>query len=191
MMKDENHASLPFLRKTFSMKFRRFTSATRIPDEPLLKAKLMTMKIMTAILIRIAPLLLAGVIGCSSEKPIEIPKAPSNSVDSTVSGEATPNPDSEKAPRDNPRIAKFAELDTDHDGQLTLSEFTGERKPKEAEKWFRRRDVDGDGFVSLTEFAPPLPISMTKPESKDDADSKDGSVKTQDEQPKTEKPPTN
>lgn len=157
----------------------------------LLKAKLMMMKTMTAISIHVASLLFASVIGCSSEKPIEIPKAPSNSVDATVPGDVTPNPDSEKAPRDNPRIAKFAELDTDHDGQLTLLEFTGERKPKEAEKWFRRRDVDGDGYVSLTEYAPPLPISMTKPESKDATESKDVPDKTQTEKPHTSEPPKN
>ncbi|MBC8113446.1 MAG: EF-hand domain-containing protein [Candidatus Saccharimonas sp.] len=152
----------------------------------------MMMKTMTAISIRVVPLLFAAVIGCSSENPSEIPRTTSNTVDPTVPGDATPNPNrnSEKAARENPRIAKFAELDTDHDGQLNLSEFTADRKPKEAEKWFRQRDVDGDGLVSLKEFAPPLPISMTKPESKDNADSKDGPVKIQNEQPPTEKPPT-
>jgi hypothetical protein len=63
----------------------------------------------------------------------------------------------------NPRVVKFAELDKDRDGQLNLAEFTEKRKPEEAEKWFRQRDVDVDGFVSLLEYAPSLPISTSKP----------------------------
>ena len=155
-----------------------------------LKAQLMRTKTLTAISFRFAPLLLAGVIGCSSESPIEIPKAPSSADDSTTLGEANPDSESENAPRDNPRIAKFAELDTNRDGLLNLTEFTGERKPKEAEKWFRLRDVDGDGFVNLTEYAPPLPIPKTKPKSKEDTESKEGPVQTPNEQPPTAQPTT-
>jgi hypothetical protein len=54
----------------------------------------------------------------------------------------------------NTRATKFAELDTDQDGQLSLSEFSGTRKPAEAAKWFERRDVNKDGFISREEFLP-------------------------------------
>ena len=57
------------------------------------------------------------------------------------------------------RAAKFAELDTDQDGKLTLAEFGVGRKPAEAARWFERRDTDRDGFISREEFviwsAPP------------------------------------
>ncbi len=88
----------------------------------------------------------------------------------------------------NPRILKFKELDSNHDGQLNLAEFTDERKPKEAEKWFRRRDVDGNGFVSLSEFAPSLPTSMTKPESQDGPESKVNAIRNSVEQQPTAPP---
>lgn len=55
---------------------------------------------------------------------------------------------------DNPRVEKFAELDTDQDGRLSLEEFGVGRTPKYAAKWFERRDADHDGFLSLAEFVP-------------------------------------
>lgn len=55
---------------------------------------------------------------------------------------------------DNPRVDKFAKLDTDQDGKLSLTEFSIDRTPKFAAKWFERRDADRDGFLSLAEFVP-------------------------------------
>jgi serine/threonine protein kinase len=52
------------------------------------------------------------------------------------------------------RAAKFAELDTDQDGRLSLSEFSGARKPAGAAQWFERRDVNKDGFLTREEFLP-------------------------------------
>ena len=57
--------------------------------------------------------------------------------------------------------AKFDALDTDKDGKLTLTEFTGDRQPAEAARWFERRDVDRDGSVSREEYLPGLPLSKT------------------------------
>lgn len=54
----------------------------------------------------------------------------------------------------NARATKFAELDLDQDGRLSLSEFSGTRRPAEAAKWFERRDVNKDGFISREEFLP-------------------------------------
>ena len=59
-----------------------------------------------------------------------------------------------KAGGNNVRAAKFVELDIDQDGRLSLSEFSGARKPAEAAKWFERRDVNKDGFISRDEFLP-------------------------------------
>ncbi len=58
------------------------------------------------------------------------------------------------AGNNNARAAKFAALDTDQDGKLSLSEFGAGRAPAEAAKWFGRRDADHDGFISKQEFLP-------------------------------------
>jgi hypothetical protein len=58
----------------------------------------------------------------------------------------------------NARAAKFEALDVDQDGLLSFSEFAGRRKPNEAEKWFKLRDGNNDGFISREEF---LPFSAT------------------------------
>jgi serine/threonine protein kinase len=52
------------------------------------------------------------------------------------------------------RAARFAELDLDKDGRLSLSEFSGARKPAGAAQWFERRDVNKDGFLTREEFLP-------------------------------------
>jgi regulation of enolase protein 1 (concanavalin A-like superfamily) len=114
--------------------------------------------------------LLAGVTGCGSKSEAERsvasdPGVPVDAVPLVPAGDQSPaapakeeqppvKDKGEKAKPDNPRIAKFAELDADHDGQLTLAEFSGERKGKDAHKWFARRDGDRDGFLSLGEFVP-------------------------------------
>jgi hypothetical protein len=80
-------------------------------------------------------------------------------------GAAGPAPEnaSEKAARiASERSAKFEALDTEKDGKLTLTEFTGDRQPAEAARWFERRDVDHDGFVSLTEYLPALPLPAAR-----------------------------
>lgn len=59
----------------------------------------------------------------------------------------------------NARAAKFVSLETDQDGKLTLAEFTADRQPAEAARWFERRDVDSDGFVNRTEYLPVMPLS--------------------------------
>ena len=54
----------------------------------------------------------------------------------------------------NVRAAKFETLDIDRDDKLSLAEFSTGRKPAEAAKWFERRDVNHDGFISREEFLP-------------------------------------
>ena len=111
---------------------------------------------------------LAGVVGCTAQS--EHPPAAPLSAEGDVAAPLDPPPDftttpaaveqptaaeeNARAKPDNPRVAKFAERDTDQDGLLSLSEFSAGRTPQEAAKWFELRDADRDGYVSLAEFAP-------------------------------------
>lgn len=120
--------------------------------------------------VSVVPCCLAGVAGCGSQSDGEhvavsdskvIVQSPPLAVSADQSAE-TPSvaelppqrSQGTKAKPDNPRIGKFAELDKDQNGQLTLAEFSGSRKDKEAKKWFERRDVDRDGYLNLAEFVP-------------------------------------
>ena len=60
------------------------------------------------------------------------------------------------------RAARFDELDADKDGRLSFTEFAGTRKPAGAEKWFKLRDANSDGFVSREEFVPTSAASKAR-----------------------------
>lgn len=57
----------------------------------------------------------------------------------------------------NSRAALFVRLDTNKDGKLSKVEFSADRVPKEAERWFLLRDTNADGFISREEFLPSTP----------------------------------
>jgi hypothetical protein len=102
---------------------------------------------------------LAGIVGCGSSTPAQRPVvvAPlQTSADGAAAGNQPAKPKQD-------RVAKFAELDTNKDGQLSKDEFCAGRERTEAERWFGRRDVDHNGSVSLEEFTPPLPIGYVEP----------------------------
>lgn len=117
------------------------------------------------------PCMLAGAVGCNFRSSVaKTPAAqesssntsPSPPVDATLvtPRDLTPAGNSsgiiqrEKPRPENPRIAKFAELDANGDGALTLAEFSVGRTQQDATRWFGRRDADRDGSISLAEFAP-------------------------------------
>jgi hypothetical protein len=105
---------------------------------------------------------LAGVIVCflwfQSRHPSTTQSATETATDTF--GDARPGGDTSTAVGNgNARAAKFAALDTDQDGKLSLIEFGAGRSPAEAAKWFGRRDTDHDGFISKQEF---LPFSATQ-----------------------------
>ena len=96
---------------------------------------------------------LAGVIACylwlHSQHPQASPSVAESSLAETTSAEG-----GAVGGNVNARAARFAALDTDHDGRLSLSEFSVGRGTTEAAKWFGRRDGDHDGFLSRQEFLP-------------------------------------
>jgi hypothetical protein len=103
---------------------------------------------------------LAGVIACYWWLQSQQPAAPPSNTESPVVEIATSAVDGAVAGGNaNARAAKFAALDTDHDGRLSLSEFSVGRGTTDAAKWFGRRDADHDGFLSRQEF---LPFSASK-----------------------------
>lgn len=125
---------------------------------------------MILLCVSVLPCCLAGIVGCNSQSQSEQPASQESTANfvapsladplldvpptSPTANNSSAKKDGATAKPDNPRIGKFVELDTDQDGQLTLAEFGGNRKDKEAKKWFERRDVDRDGFLSLGEFVP-------------------------------------
>src|SRR5688572_2103331 len=69
-------------------------------------------------------------------------------------GMADAPPEAAAGGAQNTRAARFDEFDADKDGMLSLAEFAGTRKPAQAEKWFKLRDTNSDGFLSREEFVP-------------------------------------
>jgi hypothetical protein len=97
---------------------------------------------------------LAGVIACCFWLRSQHPQPSPSNTESPLA-ETTPAGGEVMAGGNaNARAAKFAALDTDHDGRLSLSEFSIGRGTTEASKWFGRRDADRDGFLSRQEFLP-------------------------------------
>ena len=97
---------------------------------------------------------LSGVIACYFWLHSQHPQVSPSEVESSLA-ETTPAGGGAVAGGNaNARAAKFAALDTDHDGRLSLSEFSVGRGATEAAKWFGRRDADGDDFLSREEFLP-------------------------------------
>ena len=57
------------------------------------------------------------------------------------------------------RAKNFVALDKDGDGKLSKQEFSANRQPDEANRWFSMRDKNGDGYVDADEYLPPSPNS--------------------------------
>lgn len=57
------------------------------------------------------------------------------------------------------RAKQFARLDVNNDQQLTREEFGANRKPEEADRFFKLRDVDGNQLISREEFLPSASIA--------------------------------
>ncbi len=57
------------------------------------------------------------------------------------------------------RARQFAKLDVNNDQHLTREEFGANRKPEEADRFFKQRDVDGNQLLSREEFLPASPPS--------------------------------
>jgi hypothetical protein len=101
---------------------------------------------------------LTGVLVCYLWFPRQLPPAMESATDSPASEDRPVGGRATAAGNNNVRATKFAALDTDQDGKLSLAEFGAGRAPGEAAKWFGRRDADHDGFISKQEF---LPVSAS------------------------------
>src|SRR6185295_13709016 len=80
---------------------------------------------------------LAGALGCFVWYLNQTPPA----TQSGIKAVTEPTFDDSRRNRGGARADKFAALDTDHDGKLTLSEFSAGRGLADAAKWFERRDA--------------------------------------------------
>jgi hypothetical protein len=133
--------------------------------------------------------LLASVIGCGSSPSSAL--HPSSTATTPVPAPRVitgPDLRSNAVPRPepvNPRATKFKELDTNHDNKLTLTEFSAGRTAKSGEKWFKRRDADRDGFISLPEF---LPLSAPDVTDNQDSQSRRNAARPPGESPESEAP---
>ncbi|MBM3883379.1 MAG: arylsulfatase [Verrucomicrobia bacterium] len=66
------------------------------------------------------------------------------------------------AARGGNRAAQFGRLDTDKDGRLSQAEFSVGRPANEAERWFRQRDGNRDGYLSREEYLSQSPRSPSR-----------------------------
>jgi arylsulfatase A-like enzyme len=80
---------------------------------------------------------------------------PRSAADTPLGGKKPANGKSDRA-------ALFDKLDADHDGKLSKAEFSANRAPEDAEKWFNLRDTNKDGFISREEFVPGSPKGAEK-----------------------------
>lgn len=74
--------------------------------------------------------------------PLPIPSDPKRARAKKADSSAT----------DPGRGALFEKLDLNRDGRLDRAEFAAKRQPEDAAAWFAARDADHDGWVSLAEF---------------------------------------
>jgi EF-hand domain pair len=81
-------------------------------------------------------------------------------------GEGKPGEGKPGHPR-KPPAEIFKMIDTDQDGKLSLDEVKnsprGKKDPAKAEEMFKKKDKDGDGFLSPKEFM----VGMHPPKHKD------------------------
>jgi hypothetical protein len=97
---------------------------------------------------------LAGVITCYLWFRIQPPQTSLSETEPPVTEAPSAGEGGGAGGNANARAAKFATLDSDQDGRLSLAEFSVGRGTTEAAKWFGRRDADRDGFLSRQEFLP-------------------------------------
>lgn len=77
----------------------------------------------------------------------------------SVASRSNPKKQSNAAGSEAARAKNFVALDKDGDGKLSKQEFSVNRQPDEANRWFSMRDKNGDGYVDAQEYLPTSPNS--------------------------------